>query len=210
MVLYGELGFTSTTEGGRRARPEVTKRRFPLYGPVPPLTICTVSERFNCTTVSSFFLVIAANPAHGLDWHVDCACGSSKRTADLRHVDHRDNAVVVPSTVSKRSATVACEVNDVEVRNIDRRLVSDSKAWVRRDEPDSRIQSSYTEKGGIKDLDEGCGGVCRVESHAKRGVRAPLSVVGAHDIVIEGINVLSLSRIFPRECQWRTYHGSRR
>jgi hypothetical protein len=39
VALYGAAGLTMTIEGGLVARPDVIKRRVPLYGPVPPFVI---------------------------------------------------------------------------------------------------------------------------------------------------------------------------
>ena len=154
VVLYGGFGFTRTTEGGKRARPDVTKRRFPLYGPVPPLVICTVSERFNCTGISDSLPESVANPAHGLDWDIDIASRTSDRIVDLRHVEVRDDAIIVPTIVSKSAPSVASKEHEVEVGDVDRRFVSDGKALVRCDESNGGVRSCYVEKGRIQELDE--------------------------------------------------------
>ena len=132
-----------------------------------------------------------ASPAHGLYLYVDSTRSSSKGIIDLSHVKHRHDTVIVPAIVSKRTAIIAGEKDNVEVGDVDRRFVSEGEAWVRHDRQNSCIWSRYIDEGGIKDLDEGWGRVCRIKTH-ERVVCTPLSVVCTHDIVFEGVKVLRL------------------
>lgn len=76
--------------------------------------------------------------------------------------------------------------------------MSESKAWLRRDDSNSCIRPCYVKERWIKELDERWGRVRGVETH-EGVVRTPLSVVCAHDIVIEGVNILILLTISSRE-----------
>ena len=149
------------------------------------------------------------NPAHGLDLYVDSTRSSSKSSIDFRHVEHRDYTIIVPAAISKRTRSEAGEENNVEVGHVDWRFVSKAISRVRHDKTSGCIWSYYLEEGGIKDLDGGWGRVRGIETH-ERVVRTPLSVVRTHDIVIEGVNVLSLLMISSREPRQRTYHNTGR
>ena len=139
----------------------------------------------------SLLVSSVVRPAHSLDLYVDFARSSSKSIIDFHHVKHRDDTIIVPATVSKRTAIVAGEKNNVEVGDVDRRFVSEGEAWVRHDKPNSCIQSCHVEEGGIKDLDKGWSRVRRIKTH-ERVVCTPLSVVCTHGIVFKGVNVLRL------------------
>lgn len=125
-----------------------------------------------------------------MDWEVNSACGNCERIIDFCHIEHRDNAVIVPSAVSKRTTIVAREENNIEVRHVDRRLMSNGKSWLRYDKSNRCIWSCYVQEGAIKDLDEWWGCICGIEPH-ERVVRAPLVMVCTHDIVNERVNVLN-------------------
>ena len=69
--------------------------------------------------------------------------------------------------------------------------MSKSKTWIRHNAPNSRIWTRYVEEGTVKDLNEGRRRVRRIESNGDGVVCAPFSVTCTHDIVIEGVGVLS-------------------
>lgn len=96
-IVQQGLAFTSTTEGGRRARP--------VYVPVPPLTICTVSGWFNWKSVSNLNLMSAVGHAHGLDLyanpiHIGSKCSSSYCSSNkgFRRAEHGHNAIIISAT----------------------------------------------------------------------------------------------------------------
>ena len=158
--------------------------------------------------VSDALLAVFIVYTHCLDLHVHAARSSSERIIDFCHVEHRYDAIIVPAVIAEGTAIITGEEYDVEVRHVNRRLVSKGKAWVRHDKPNSRTRSCYVEEGGIKDLDKGWGRVRGIETR-ERVIRTPLSVVCTHDIVFEGIDVLILLTISTRERQWRTHHSTR-
>lgn len=136
------------------------------------------------------------NHAHGLDLYVDVTRSGSKGIVDFRHVEHRHDVIIVQG--SRTSAMVAGEENDIEVGDVDRRFVGKGKAWVRHNNPNSCIRSSYIEERVIKDFNEGWRRICRIEAN-ERVVCTPLRVVCTHHIVVKGVNVLSMLTISFRE-----------
>lgn len=65
-----------------------------------------------------------------------------------------------------------------------------SKAWMRRDKPDSGIWTRHIEEGRVKDLNKGRRRVRGIETD-EGIVCAPLSVVCTYDIIIKGVDVLN-------------------
>lgn len=98
-------------------------------------------------------MVSKVQTTRSLNLYTDFA-GSGKGIVNFRHVEHRDDTVIVPAVISKRTTIVAGKENDVEVGNVDWRLVSKGKTGVRRDESNGCIRTRYAKEGGIKDLDE--------------------------------------------------------
>jgi hypothetical protein len=148
VVLWGGFGLTSTTEGGSKARPEVANKRSPLYGPVPPHTIWTVSGRLICKSRQAsinIYIPDRAEATHRLNLDVDISGCRSQRHVDFCHVDHANNAVVIPATVRKWTAG-ACKEEYMKVRNVDGCFMGERKAGIRSNSADGSVRSGDLEE----------------------------------------------------------------
>jgi hypothetical protein len=67
---------------------------------------------------------------HWLNLNIDISSRRSQRRVDFGHVDHADNAVVIPATVPKCAAS-AYKEDYIEVRNVDGCFMGKSKARIR-------------------------------------------------------------------------------
>lgn len=57
--------------------------------------------------MSNVLQVSNVKAAHGLNLYVDSNGSGSKGIIDLRHIEHRDDTIVIPAIISKRATIVA-------------------------------------------------------------------------------------------------------
>lgn len=148
--------------------------------------------------MSDVLSVSNINAAHCLDLYVDSTGSGSKRIIYFCHVENRNDTIIVPATISERTAGVARKENDVEVGHIDWRFVSNGKAWMRRDKANGCIRTCYVQEGMVEDLDKGRGRIGGIKPH-KGVVCTPMFMVYTYNIIFEGVNVLNVLIIFSYE-----------
>ena len=86
----------------------------------------------------------------------------------------------------QRASVVARKRHFISLRKPYRRFVRKRERRVRRDGADRRARTEDLEEVGVEDLEEGRGGVRRVEVHVER-VRAERAVVSEH-VEREGVD----------------------